>query len=310
MGPASAVLAVPPNPVVPGLHSPEFLGLYVGLFVLVLVLGRIVRAGILGGAPPLGFTLDLYGAAYLRGGALAVIETVVFRLASMQMITPGAPGECAPNPAAVKDLPLLLPVEMAVYQALQQNPQLAALRVTARAAVDAACAPMRERFMELSLTPSANQRLVLGLVRWGAGLFMLGLGLTRAVGALAVGRGNIGFLLVLMLGFTLTLALTLRAPATTAAGQKLLDHVRRDATRASALAAVGGAAMVTPTALALGVAAIGLTALAGTPYAALQPTLQPVSASVSVGSSGDSGGDGGGDCGGGCGGGCGGCGGY
>lgn len=304
------------------LTGPEFLRFYLVYGVLLLLLARWARSRVLRAQEPLPGGLwtpgtypredDAPAIALLRGGPPEAVRTLLSRLLSLGYLEVN--GQQVRAVDAPPGAPQLQRMERDVWSALGRGGWLSPEETESR--VRQAMAPhldeMDRRLVDRGLLTSPEQRSRLRQILFAAWLAIFGLGCVKLLVALARGRTNVGFLVLLLIGFTVLVFWLLRLPRRLPAGDRYLKWLQeaysglrrpleigeRDSARDLSLAAgIYGLAAV-PALLPLGMA--------------FDPSLDPRRRAESGGggcgggSSCSSGGDGGGDGGGS---GCGGCGG-
>lgn len=291
------------------LPGPLFLALYIGAFIVALVLQARLRALCRGNAA-LGRLprLTPYEAAYLVQGRERAVETALAKLAHDGTIAPapeaGSFAIQAPLPEGSD------PVLQDVYRELQQGrTRLQALSASTPASLQRIEARLqREGLLMADGTPEAACWRRSGTwplwAVFALGAVKLGVGLSR-------GR-PVGLLVVLLIVTLLVAWFSRGLPRLSARGELVVPELlkRNAALRTTALRR--GADLAEADML-LAVALFGSTVLASGALAWVhQAMARPVSSGSSDGGSSDGGGSscssGGGSCSGGCGGGCGGCG--
>lgn len=260
---------------------------------------------------------DAYAIAFLRGGRSEAVRTLLARLVSVDLLTAADDGTLR---RGAGDEPKWQPIERVAWNTVKHNrASLPAGQVESqiKKAIGGFLGEIERELAEQGLLPDPGRKGVfraLSLLTW---LAVVGLGLVKVWVALERGRTNIGFLVLLLIFFTIAIFRLLRSPRRTSAGGKYLDWLQESHRGLIWKAEPASRPAAGELALAAGI--YGLTAV---------PDLAPLSRSFGVsdrrhqGSDGSSSGsscssssssssDGGGSsCGGGCGGGgCGGCGG-
>lgn len=266
-----AAFALPTSPL--DWDGPSFLKLYLLLAALALIVGVQIRRGPARESATGGAALSPYEAAYLAGGAARVVDAAIAELLAREIatwepssqtvqvyLTSGLP---APLDAVVRQLhstpdpKRALPMIEPALSPLVQTLRLRGLLLDEDAA--------RERARRASLP---------AFLMVGLGLAKIGVGIWR--------DRPVGFLMLLTLAMFIVGTVLLRSPVrVTRAGRSALDRARTD----------HAAAMRAPRQqdLAIAVALLGTTALAGTAYAAYHDWRQPAGSDSSSGTS-DSGG--------------------
>jgi uncharacterized protein (TIGR04222 family) len=311
------------------LTGPEFLRFYIPYGLGVVALAWLVRAllGRASGALPSARWSpgaypregDAYAIAFLRGGRQEAVRTVLGRLVSAGLVQVESrlvwvlpePGEGSPQ---------LQPIERTAWSALQGEVPLTAMEAEQRiqgALLDPHLRDIEAELEREGLLPGPERKTpfrALAVVTW---LAVVGLGLAKLGVAIARGRSNILFLILLLIIFWLLIARLLRTPRQTKAARQYLDWLQESHRGLVQMLGSGRRDSAGEMALAAGI--YGLTEVPGlTP---LGQAFQPVpaqrrndsgssSSSSGCGSGSSDSGGGGSSCGGGCGGGgCGGCGG-
>ncbi|MBI5833551.1 MAG: TIGR04222 domain-containing membrane protein [Armatimonadetes bacterium] len=297
-----------------GMSGPDFLLLYAVVIVTAAMLALLARPMLdptRDAAPPrIPESPDAFALAYLRGGAGEVAQLALFTLIERGYLWHDAMAHTvapAPNPPESEPPARVLQRSLA---ALGDQPR----RVhEALAVVNAACAPACGSFEsalreERLLTSQQTLRCQFGLLAVTL-VLVEGLGLFKLAAALAKGRTNVGFLLLMMVAAALVLGFCLQPRRLSARGQAYLDRARQRFRRLrDRLGREPGHGL---NAAQVVLAVFGLSSLAGTAWAWTVTEFRPPQTSSngcsgSTGCSGSSGCSGGSSgCGGG--GGCGGC---
>jgi uncharacterized protein (TIGR04222 family) len=257
---------------------------------------------------------EAYAIALLRGGRKEAVRILLGRLVSAGLVEVTENGlRRTPNPEGERSL---LPLERTAFHAVSPAGLPYPVEPAIELAVSSHLDALELEIERQGLVTSPAERQALRNVQMLALLLVSGLGLAKLFVALARGKTNVGFLLILLAAYTLAALLLLRPPRLTSAGRLYIEWLRESHQGLVPLAANGGGG--------LGIAT-GIYGLAAVP--ALADTVdrrrrQNEGDGAVVAGSGDSGGGsggsdggssscGGGDGGGGgCGGGgCGGCGG-
>lgn len=252
---------------------------------------------------------DAYTIALLHGDWREVVRTALVRLFSTGLIAfDGSTLRRGTSEAPVS----LQPVESAVLAAITaERDGIPAAEVEARAqqAVYLQLRPLEEALLEQGLIPSPQQLRRFALLRLTALFLVLGLGVAKLLVALYRGRSNVGFLVLMLIGYTLATFLVLRPPRRMLAGDQYLHWLRKS--HKGLLSLLTSGRRESPGEMALLAGIYGLMVMPA--MSPLHSALQPPRRRDDGGSGGFAGGDGGsgGGCGGGScgGGGCGGCGG-
>jgi uncharacterized protein (TIGR04222 family) len=330
--------------------GPEFLRFYLVYGSAILLAAGLLRLFWSGSSTPLVSRRwspgaypgedDAYAIALLRGGPREVVRALLCRLVADGLLT--LDGCTLRRPDESPRERSLAPLEEAALSALRPaaGPENACLAVRRAAQVLAPqIAELRRELEQEGLVPGESRRRTQRGIMLGTFLFVCGLGLAKLAVALARGRTNVAYLILLLIVYGAACLFLLRPPLRTAAGRRYLDWLRGSHQGLVRMVSQGRREGVGELALAAGI--YGLAALPT--FTPLRNALEPQAARRNDGdaggsadsggtysgcSSGDSGGascgsgdsggascssgDGGGasSCGGGCGGGgCGGCGG-
>ena len=260
-------------------------------------------------APPVPTAPDPYEIAYLRGGLNEVARAVVFNLlraGQLMTSTSGSARVLQRTDKAAKAHPANLPpLEQTTFDwftyARFPKEMFAANGLAGE--LQPHCAPYEDKLQreQLLRTPALSARAA--RVRWLGVCGVAGLGLYKLLVALAQGRSNVGFLIILgMLGAVLVWGVA-RPSRLTARGRKYLanlqlafdrlkDSLPRQYSTNSFAAPVSNAAATAnaPYLLAMGI--FGVAALEGTAYADYHASFQRASHTSATWS-----GDGGSGCG-------------
>ena len=309
------------------LTGPEFLRFYIPYGLCVVALACLVRdllGRAAGASPSTRWTPgtypregDAYAIAFLRGGSQETVRTVLGRLVSARLVDVEG-RQVRAQPVSTQEAAQLQPVEATALSALEREPPLGAAEAEQRVrqALGSQLQDIEEELAREGLFPDRERKTTFRALAVLAWLAVVGLGLAKLAVAISRGRLNVGFLILLLIGFWILIVRLLRAPRQTRAGTQYLGWLRESHRGLVNMLESGRRDSAGEVALAAGI--YGLTAVPG--LTALGTAFQPVpverrkDASSSSGSgcgsgSSDSGG-GGSSCGGGCGGGgCGGCGG-
>jgi uncharacterized protein (TIGR04222 family) len=290
------------------LAGPQFLLFYV-IFAGVVVAGTVFwrKRAELSESPRIDLS-DPYLIAYLRGGEREVLRVATIALIDRGLlVSKGAQIKRAENasPGSVHK-----PIEKALLMKYASSGEASWLFEDD--GLSKVCESYDRTLRQARLLPDewVNQRRWMRLLV--ACLLLGGVGASKVLIALAAGRTNVGFLIVLM---TIAMLITawLSFPRLTESGKAMLEDVRNlyGGLRGRTAMSEAGGAGVEPLMLA---AVFGLGALAG-PSFAYADDLFPGSRrrepqeTMDGGGGSCSSGDGGSSCGSSCGGGCGGCGG-
>jgi uncharacterized protein (TIGR04222 family) len=294
------------------LPGPAFLLFYVGVLIVVFAATVLVRRALESGPLPNLGEADPYLLAHLRGGANEAIRVATFSLFDRGLLK--ASGDLLEaEPDAVRRA--RRPLERSILEAFASAAP--ASSVYAQSAPRRACEALDAALARQRLLPTGSQVLLRALLGLVATAIVWSIAIIKIDVALARGRHNVTFLVLMALVAPVVLVLLLRARQT-ALGQRLMEDYQtlfsRLRSRAASIQA-GGATNE----LALLAGVFGLGALAG-PALAQAQVLFPRGARPATGSTASScgaacghlsscGSSGGSSCGSSCGGGGGGCGG-
>lgn len=305
------------------LTGPEFLRFYLlwgaGLLGAALLIQALLRSA---PAPPSGSRWtpgvypregDAYSIALLRGGWREVVHTALARLFSTGML---ALDGTSLRQGAPEDPVSLQPLESSVLSVAtgQEGLSLPRMESRARSAVSYYLRPLENELRQQGLLLSETQLRGFEILRIAALLLLVGPGAAKLVVALFRWRFNVGFLILMMLAYTLAAFLLLRPPQRTRAGDQYLDWLRDSHKGLMNMLASGRRESPGELALLAGIYGLQVVPMTAPLHSALQPPHRREdwpSSGCGGGGCGSSDGGGGGGCGGGgCGGGgCGGCGG-
>ncbi len=258
---------------------------------------------------------DPYRLAYLRGGETALIRLALFRLLDTSQICLSADEKKRPTLEAAGDASSFAHTRNGLEtQALQaaSTPILPLMLIQNPSVIEEArrCGGHYRYELEGAglLTSETGRTQIAG--RSFAGLvFTLFAGGFKYLHAIETGHHNVGFLLLMSLGFLIAFGVQMAAPRLTDAGKKAVEELSECYRHyRTGLASAQGNLELSSVVVSL----FGMGVLASTPHAALGAVFQSSASSAAGGCGGGCGsGCGGGGCGGGgCGGGgCGGCGG-
>jgi uncharacterized protein (TIGR04222 family) len=261
------------------LPGPQFLQFYLAFGALVgIVACAFLWAASRGGGRPPPLLTDPFQIAWLRGGPLEAA-----RIAVVSLVDRGLLQVAGSRLTATAHRPRgLHPVESAVL-ANCFNTGGNAAKVLSAASVRAACRKASEPLIRQGLAPSDEAQRQRVLVAALAGLLVVGVGLVKLVVAIQRGRGNVGFLIVLMIVAAAFFFWVSRPRWRTGQGKRMLADLRR--LMSSRKAGIRGKPKTSE--IMLFAAAFGLTGLAG--YSELQAAYagtRPQSSGSSCGTSG------------------------
>ncbi|HEY2290214.1 MAG TPA: TIGR04222 domain-containing membrane protein [Thermoanaerobaculia bacterium] len=293
------------------LRGPEFLSFYVPYVVCVFLLvwlarvlwSRAYEAPASGRWSPGIYPTesDTPAIALLRGGPEEVARTLLGRLVAEGFLIIDDKSLARPPELPRDRSRLTFLEEEALKAGLGSVPAAAAHKALARVtqALTPHLEPIRLELEAAGLAPGPSQRWGYRLLGLVALVMVMGLGVAKLLVAMSRGRGNVGFL-ILLLFFSFFISVRLmKSPFQTAAGSRYLSWLKQSHKGLMSMVIDGRRPGFGELALAAGI--FGIAAL---------PSLQPLHKAF-VPPSSSSGSDGGSGCGGGggCGGGCGGCGG-
>jgi uncharacterized protein (TIGR04222 family) len=290
-----------------GISGPDFLGLYVGMLIVLMIGAGIARHMLRTPADHPGqIPLDPFQTAYLSGGDQAATHAAIVALTSRMILTFDPRGRFFVGPS--QPTSWLHPLEQAVYAGVAGDRTGRGATVTSLTGVARpALLQLRSQLQQMGLVPVPAQSFLVRVVPAVIVLAAEMVGGVRLVLGVFGGR-PVGYLIGLMI-LTAIIALFFLAHSVrrTRRGDHALGALRRAYSglrysTATANANLGGED------LGLAVGLFGVAALAGGPLDPLVHVLDTSSSSSSGdgGSGGSSDGGGGSSCGGGCGGGCGG----
>jgi uncharacterized protein (TIGR04222 family) len=286
------------------LPGPQFLAWYIGLVVALLIAIGVLRRRSEGGRLPKLGTDDPYLIAHLRGGARSAVRLATFSLIDRGLLKLDANDRALAASAAAEKV-VRRRLEQRVLRYFDRRSEIKAVNDSSLPEI--AEAEYRGKLEALRLLPDAETRRR----RWqraavGAGL-LLAIGGTKLAVALAAGRGNIWFLIIVSVIALILLYRTTRSPRT-ALGDKVLKDLQTlfyNLRRRVDSIRPGG--RTTDAVVAAAVFGLSILPTAHFPYISeLRPQQSSSSDGDGVEFSSDGGGDGGSGCGGCGGGGCGG----
>ena len=300
------------NPIA-SMHGPQFLVFYALVIAGTLIYCRLaVRQADTTGSlpvPEVPTRPDPGQLAYLRGGENELARLTVLDLIGRGYLCATDDNKQIEQAPSHPDPRHLSATERGVFEWFSQ-PRSARDMFAGGMAPDLIRAESTRYQQRLSeeqlLTPAETREAAWRIGRRGAAL-ILGLGGYKLLVALAAGRTNVGFLIILGLGALLLLVRLSRPDRLSSRGRAYLRRLQL------AFESLRGQSTLTAAdpSLLLLVGLFGVGALTGTPYDQYQQMFRKSATSGGScgGGCGSCGGGGGGGDGGGCGGGCGGCGG-
>ncbi len=260
-----------------GMAGPDFLKLYAVVIVVTLVVTLLLRPlfdPTRGAEPPqVPDRPDVFELAYLRGGASEVAQLALVTLIDRGYLWHNALGNTispAPNPP--QEAPRW-PILQTALATLGDQPWRGyeAVNVVA-AACGPACRTYEGNLREQRLLTTDHTRRAQTWLVAAAFLLVEGLGVYKLAVALAKGKSNVGFLLMMMLVAGLVLPLCIQSRRLSACGERYMSRVRqRFAGQRDLLDADGrdlDAAMLV-------FAAFGMTALSGAAWAWTSTAFMP-----------------------------------
>lgn len=167
---------------------------------------------------------EAYAVAFLRGGPREAARTLLARLVAGDFAVV-ANRQVQKMPAGGAS-PTLLPIERRALAALGGSQSPAEALSSIQIAVEPELREMENNLARQGLTLSAEQKKSLRNLQILALLLIAGLGVTKLAVALARGKTNVGYLLVLLALYTLAIVFFLRTPRIAPAGQAYLDWLR------------------------------------------------------------------------------------
>jgi uncharacterized protein (TIGR04222 family) len=243
------------------LPGPDFLVFYALFALVTLGLLYVARAAGESGAPPRIDTGDPYLIAYLRGGRHAALRVATIALIDRGLLVADVVTRTVVAPAQLTKPQH--PIEQALVRHFEQSHL--ATTVFGNDELTAACAEYERRLTALGLVPdearrSARRRLLVAALG-----VLIGLSVTKIAVALARGRSNVLFLVLLTL-VAGVLAAWVATPRLTSRGHALLADLRRLfarlRARAPSVSRGGASADVALLAAVFGVAALPRPAFA------------------------------------------------
>jgi uncharacterized protein (TIGR04222 family) len=292
------------------LSSAQFLSFYatlcVATVVCAVILVRMADSSDAQGAEPVPRDLDPYEIAYLRGDINELVRFLVFdlvRSGALEIV----PSE-KKKPPIIQRCPTQLPAVLSqeaevVYDYFAEPHTAAELFGSATPGlVEAMYAAKRQGLETRLLFRSDASVSAASLARIGGTIVIFGFGGYRLVYASLMHHSNVGFTIFIGVFSFLALLFVTVVPRLSRRGRDYLHRLR------AALPATSGVAATASPAFPLVIAASGMAALVGTPYAAMGQTFRQQAAmgnssggcgSASSGGSCSGGGCGGGGCGGG-----------
>ena len=263
--------------------GPSYLLVY-GILVLITIVIVRIRTRRLDPSleldpPTVPGRLSAHQIAHLRGGAPRVLAVVLYDLCRrgyLQILRAGERGPMVGRSEGVGQLGLLSDFERAVFGEIKIPRPVVELRKDGRLAVltEQYCAKLEEPLEDdLLLMPRQCQTEALG-VGWAAAVCLLILAIYKVLVALAKGRQNVGFLIVLGIAGAIAVMVAARLPRLTRQGKAYLDRLCLAFENWPARIASSPDAAADPAAV-MAIALLGLPALAGTTLQAAWQELMP-----------------------------------
>jgi uncharacterized protein (TIGR04222 family) len=200
------------------MRGPEFLVLYLAVGGAVLLALGLLRHW---AEPETGQKINLsdpYLIAFLRGGRNETLRVATFSLIDRGILTAEGTKIAASNGAFGKAAP---GVEQKIVQFF--NPSADAIAIFKMNDAGPAMRGYENQLIQAGLLPDDDLKQT-RLLRMGIGVFvLLALGLAKLIAALATGHRNVGFLILLMIVFTIGAALIARPRLTALGNDTLLD---------------------------------------------------------------------------------------
>jgi uncharacterized protein (TIGR04222 family) len=288
------------------LRGPEFLVFYIGLAVLVIIGGVLLRRYAESSGIPKIDLSDPLLIAYLRGGDKEVMRVAVVSLIDRGLL------ECSgtrlhtakhARPESVRR-----EIDRELLKKFSTEGEVTSMFDDFK--LQSTCSEYEETLKRVRLLPDNSITLVRTIIFASAILILGGVGLVKLIIAFSRGRTNVGFLIVLII-VSIVVAAKLSFPRLTQSGKAMLEDLKNlyFGLKARASLLRPGGATLEPMMLA---AVFGVGALAGMDFAFTKSLFPRAVKSTSSGES-SCGSACGSSCGsscggGGCGGGCGGCG--
>jgi uncharacterized protein (TIGR04222 family) len=286
--------------------GPQFLAVYGVLCVAVVALGawfvRSKDTSLDAGPEPVSNDLDPYEIAYLRGGERELVRYLVFELTRDGWVEV-APATKKREPARIARTAAMPSGSLSEFAKIVYDyfatPHTATELFASKVpkTIEEAYGPQREKLAARHLLGDEDAKSASGTVRYVGSVIVGGLLLARLWYAIVMHHRNVVFMIAIGVAALLALFALTGAPRVSKRGRRYLESLRASLPASSEPAAVASPAF------GLVVAAAGVGALAGTPYAALGDTFKQQLASGNWSSSCSSSGSscGGGGCGGGSG---------
>lgn len=299
------------------MYGPDFLRFYAGVMAATLIMAwwwRVRAGNPTALLPPLSLPAnpDPYEIAYLRGGENEVMRVVAFGLIqrSYLQVTEEklwifSMGQKLTQAPKHPDPRHLSPLEREIFDFFASPSKAADIFQSSSlsAGVRGYCRDYEERLKKDQLLSPPEVRAAARHAGWTGTLVILGLGGYKFAVALAKGRHNVWFLILMAIVSLTILMFVCRPPRLSRRGKDYLKRLQAVFKLLKSRAAVPRSGVPDLTLLLL-VSLFGVNVLSGTSYAYFPQLFRQAGAS-----GGGCGGGCGGGGGGGCGGGCGGCGG-
>ena len=264
------------------LRGPEFLQFYLLYGLAVFGLAWVWRNRLLSAAEPTLDVLrwtpgvypregDAYEIALLRGGSQEVVRTILGRLVASGRIGLLGRSLRLSEGNGPQNLP---PIEASALDALSNAPagiDISAGERVIHRAVEPYLAPLAADLDHQRLTFSSEQVRKLRSVRLMALAAILGLALVKAAVAIGRGRTNLGFLLLLTIGYAAAGYFLLAPPSHTRAARRYLSWLQESHRGLAAMLNNGRRESEDEMALAAGIYGLQALPVLGLYHAAQQP---------------------------------------
>lgn len=277
------------------MRGPRFLALYAVAITLTIIIRRVLTRQLdwTGNMapPPIPSKPDPYEIAYLRGGVNEVTRSVVFALVQKGLLRMTPTGrdtviEREPTPSERQQLSMIERRALDWFAGPQKASDLfKASGLSER--LKPFCAEHEQRLQNEKLLTTDDTRQTARLTTLAAASGIVGLGAYKLIVAIAEGRYNVGFLILMAVVGIIVLVKVSGVPRVSRRGRAYLERLqtafqlsKRQAMAAPALAADGAnyaTAHAFDPSLVLLVGVFGVGALAGTPFDYYQQSFQRAS---------------------------------
>lgn len=218
------------------LRGPEFLQFYLLYTLGILALAWLIRTWLLGRNPDSGTARwspgvypregDGYHIALLRGGPREVVHTVLGSLLSAGLITVEDRTVRRPSEVPPPRLPSIESEAFGAMAVADSGIGISGAELVVNSAVAPYVEQMGQDLRREGLLLSEIQAESFQRLRLLALAALLGLGMAKIVVALGRGRMNVGYLVLMMIVFTVAAFFLLRPPVRTGAGNEYLSWLR------------------------------------------------------------------------------------